>query len=109
MSEAIPVSVRLTEEEKSQLKSIGDEGTLVSGIRKLLEIHQHSTSVKQSKEEELKLIEEEIKSLRKSPFGADKKEMASLEKLLEETKAKLAGSQTESIKNRLLKLMKSTG
>ena len=110
MKEIGPVSIRINEDEKNEISQIGsklgDGPSVASGIRALLKFYRDNKP-SDNQEEEFKLVEIEISRLKSSPFGFDKKEISLLEKELEKAKEKYKKLKSESIKERLLKLVNS--
>lgn len=109
--ESNPISIRLSELEANKLKEIGGGKSVAAGVKELLRLYgeggisgESSTGV-----DELKALEAEIKGLKDSPFGFDKKEITMLERELEKAKAKFKDSKVGSLRERILGLVKSTG
>jgi hypothetical protein len=108
MNESNPVSIRLTEDEQTELKKISGGKSVAAGVKELLRLHR-AGQLEEPKENELSLLEAEIENLRKSPFGFDKKEIQLLEKDLAKTKESYKKKKMESIKERFMKLVNSAG
>lgn len=108
MNESNPVSIRLTEDEQTELKKISGGKSVAAGVKELLRLHK-AGQLEEPKENELSLLEAEIENLRKSPFGFDKKEIQALEKDLARAKESYKKKKMESIKERFMKLVNSAG
>lgn len=103
-----PISIRLSEADVKLLKELGGE-RVSTGVKKLIELYREGTLGTSERPEELESIEIEIKNLKSSPFGFDKKEIQLLERELEKAKEKYKKLKTESLKDRILKLVNSAG
>jgi hypothetical protein len=105
-----PVSIRLSEIDKTLLRELGNE-SVSTGVKKLIHLYREGSlsAPGPDQEEQFRVIEEEIKNLKSSPFGFDKKEIMALEKGLEKAKEEFKKSKTESIKERLKLLVNSAG
>ena len=111
MKDLGPVSIRISEEERTEISRIGQElgdgPSIASGIRALLKYHKDNRPSK-NQEEELQLLESEIAGLKNSPFGFDKKEILALEKGLDKAKENFKKNKMDSFKERL-KLVNTAG
>lgn len=111
MSSNNPFSVRLGTSEKALLEELG-KGSISKGIHFLIEFYQtnkSSISEGATPEQHLRMLQEEIEGLKKSPFGFDKKEISELEKELNKALSNFKKRKTESLKDSILKLIKSAG
>ncbi len=108
MSDASPISIRLTEDEQNQLKEISGGKSVAAGVRELLRLYQ-AGQLQEQDVNELSLLEDEIKNLKLSPFGFDKKEIQLLEKELNNAKENYRKNKMKSIKDRCIKLVNSAG
>ena len=106
MNDSNPVSLRLTLEEQESLKIIGGGKSVAAGVRELLKLYE-SKMLNSEQSDEFELIEREIEALRSSPFGFDKKEILQLEKEFTKAKEELKRKKVESLKERVLNLVKS--
>jgi len=106
--ETSPISIRLSPEEAHELKEIGGGKSVAAGVKELLRMFKSKEiSEDNGGIDELKALEVEIKGLKDSPFGFDKKEIAMLERELDKAKEKYKVIKSKSIKDRILGLVKS--
>jgi hypothetical protein len=101
-----PISIRLSEADIKLLKELGGD-RVSTGVKKLIELYREGVVGTSEGTDDLSSIEQEIKSLKSSPFGFDKKEILLLEKELEKAKEKYKKLKTDSLKDRILKLVNS--
>jgi hypothetical protein len=104
-----PFSIRLTQDEYDRLKDISGGKSVAGGVKELLRLYEEGSLVGDKGEDELSLLEHEIKGLKSSPFGFDKKEIALLERELDKAKEKYKKIKSESLKERILSLINSAG
>lgn len=103
-----PISIRLTQDEADELKEIGGGKSVAAGVKVLLQMYKVKEISQGTVEiDEFKALEEEVKGLKNSPFGFDKKEIVMLERELEKAKEKYKKIKSESLKERILGLVKS--
>lgn len=103
-----PVSIRLSQEEVDRLKEISGNKSVAAGVRELLKFYDaNKGSVEDSDIAEFTALESEIKALKDSPFGFDKKVISQLEKELEKVRETYKKKKSESLKERILNLVKS--
>lgn len=108
--ESSPVSIRLSPEEAHELKEIGGGKSVAAGVKELLRMYKTKEIIDDSGGiDELKALETEIKGLKDSPFGFDKKEIGMLERELDKAKDKYKKLKSESLKERILSLINSAG
>lgn len=108
--ETSPISIRLSQEEANDLKEIGGGKSVAAGVKELLRMYKtKELSEDEGGFDELTALEIEIKGLKDSPYGFDKKEIAMLERELNKAKDKYKDLKSKSIKDRILGLVKSVG
>ena len=100
-----PISIRLSEADIKLLKALGGD-RVSTGVKKLIELYREGT-FSASHPDDLTSLEQEIQNLKNSPFGFDKKEIQLLERELEKAKEKYKKLKTDSLKDRILKLVNS--
>lgn len=104
-----PVSIRLSPEEVDRLKEISGNKSVAAGVRELLKFYEQNKQLESRDTDELNALESEIKALKDSPFGFDKKVILQLEKELDKVKEVYKKKKSESLKERILNLVKSAG
>lgn len=105
-----PISIRLSQEEADALKEIGGGKSVAAGVKELLRLYKaNELSEDSGGIDELMALEAEIKGLKDSPFGFDKKEISMLERELDKAKEKYKKIKSESLKERILGLINSAG
>lgn len=104
-----PFSIRLTQGEADKLKEVSGGKSVAGGVKELLRLYETGNLGHDKGEDELSALEQEIKGLKDSPFGFDKKEIALLERELDKAKEKYKKIKSESLKERILSLINSAG
>jgi molecular chaperone GrpE (heat shock protein) len=104
-----PISIRISKEMAEDIKKISNKDSVAAGVIALYKFYKENHLEGINETEQLLSLESEIKDLKNSPFGFDKKEILNLEKELEKAKEKFRTKKSESLKERLLKLVNSAG